>query len=92
MIQCLETALKEGILGTMKTRANAPFLESTAGHNRVILFVKWQTISLLESILLRQFASKETTGTIHPTAKENRGSKEKRVSASLQHTEPSPAA
>lgn len=64
----------------MRTGANALFLKANPEYNRIILFVKWQIISMLESIFLRQFASKETMHTIHTTAKENTRLKEKRVS------------
>lgn len=60
-----ETALREGKLGVMRTRAKCPF----AGYNGIILFIKWQIISMLESILL--FPSRETMGTIHANTKEN---------------------
>lgn len=68
----------------MKIGANALFLKSVTEYNRIILFVKWQIISMLESILLRQFASKETTPTIHTIAKEYMRLKEKSFGDSVR--------
>lgn len=64
-IQGCETALKRGKTGSDENRSKCPL----AGYNGIILFIKWQIISMLENTLL--FPSRETMGTIQADTKEN---------------------
>lgn len=68
---------------TMRIGANALFMKSIPEHSRITLFITRLMISVLESILLRQFVSKETMHTFCIIAKENTHLKEKRFRDSM---------